>query len=159
MKSGRTLRSNASVNKPKRQDLVKIGLVNAQSCRKKTTIINDFRNENKLHINMIVEAWVKDDETRILGELKKDNWDLQTEPRPNREGGGLLFAYRKGGSKVKKNKTISVTTMEVMEITVNINSILITFVLLYRPQPSNMNKYKVYRLSLRNSLNYWPITV
>ena len=92
-------------------------LWNAQSLRHKTQLVKSYIDENDIDLYFIVETWLSNDETAVIGELEDGGkFRMINNPRHGRSGGGLCCLH-KSSLKVRKQTTISRTTMEIMETT------------------------------------------
>ena len=116
-------------------------LWNAQSLRHKTQLVKSYIDENDIDLYFIVETWLSNDETAVIGELEDGGkFRMINNPRHGRSGGGLCCLH-KSSLKVKKQTTISRTTMEIMETAVEVQNRVYTIVTIYRPGASAKNWY------------------
>ena len=122
---------------------VRVCFLNAQSLRQKTQQIKDLRDELDLDILLFVESWLKADDIVEIGELERDGeCYFLNMPRANRPGGGVGGLIKSGLRAVKK-ESIKTATFEHLEIELQINNKMVTFILVYRPEASNKNRYRM----------------
>ena len=120
-----------------------LALWNAQSLRKKTQTVKEFRDESDIDIFLFVETWLKDDDMFEIGELERNGECFFIhEPRKGRQGGGVGCLV-KSGLNVRKNDSLESKTFEHMEIQLDINNKTVTILLVYRPEPSGPNQYQM----------------
>ena len=132
--------SSSSVN-AQRIGSLKFGLWNAQSLRNKTQLVSSYMNEKELDVYFIVESWLSEDDSVVIGELENSGkYRLINKPRPNRNGGGVCCIHR-SPLKVIRVETMNRMTMEVLEVTIESNGSKLSAVTVYRPGSSNKNKY------------------
>ena len=118
-------------------------LWNAQSLRNKTDCIYEYRKDNDIDLFLFTESWLKEEDIMTIGELEcQDECQLLMVPRENRTGGGVACLF-KSELKVSKIKTPSTRTFEHMELKVVNKNKLITLLIVYRPEPSYKNYYRM----------------
>ena len=122
--------------------LFTFGLWNAQSARNKTSDINDYIMEHDLDVYLITESWLFKDDHKVIGDLKPIGYDFTHVPRDSRQGGGIASIYKEELN-IRKLSAPIVTTMEIMELLLTVNSIKIRFVVIYRPPPSKIKNYSM----------------
>ena len=115
---------------------------NAQSVRNKTSNILDYTTEHDLDIFLITETWLFSDDYKSIGDMKPKGYDFCHVPRDDRQGGGIACIY-KNGLNLTKLDAPYVTTMEIMELLLNVNSVKIRVITIYRPPPSEKKKYSM----------------
>ena len=70
-------------------------LWNAQSLRHKTQLLNSYIDENDIDLYFIVETWLNNDETAVIGELEDGGrFRMINNPRHGRLGGGLCCLHK-----------------------------------------------------------------
>ena len=117
---------------------------NAQSLRQKTQSVKDYRDEYNLDLFLFTETWLKADDKVEIGELERNGeFFYLGSPREGRPGGGV-GAIIKSGIKATKKKSMKTKTFEHMELEIQMNAKTITFLLIYRPEPSSKNKYTMF---------------
>ena len=122
-------------------DSITIGLWNAQSLRQKTELVKDIRDEFDLDLFLLVETWLKTDNVVEIGELEcNGECHLIHEPREGRQGGGIGCLAR-SGLNVRKKDSVKTNTFEHMEIELQNNRKCFTILVVYRPEPTQQNKY------------------
>ena len=122
--------------------LFTLALWNAQSVRNKTSNILDYTTEHDLDIFLITETWLFIDDYKSIGDMKPIGYDFYNVPRDDRQGGGIACIY-KNGLNVTKLDAPCMTTMEIMELLLNVYSVKIRVITIYRPPPSEKKKYSM----------------
>ena len=137
------LSSHKSLSNKNSSPILRVCVWNAQSLKQKTQTVKDFREEFDLDIFLFTETWLKTDDMLEIGELESQGeyYYIGT-PRESRPGGGV-GAIIKSGIKATKKKSLVTKTFEHMELEVQIDTKRITFILIYRPEPSCKNKYTI----------------
>ena len=120
--------------------------LNCQSVGNKELLLNDLVFDYKPDIVFFTETWLleKGDEVRIKS-LTPPLYVSDNFPRLTGPGGGILI-INKNGTTVKTIRITGQSTFECTKSKININSSSITVFCVYRPPPSNKNKYKVTTL-------------
>ena len=74
------------------------GLLNCQSTKQKTTILNDWIVDNKLDIAVLTETWLTGTEfdKTIISEICPLGYRCVHVPRKDRRGGGIAIILKKG---------------------------------------------------------------
>ena len=120
---------------------INIALLNAQSLRHKSEMVKEIRGEFDVDIFLFVETWLKNDDSVEIGELEcGGDFKFIHVPRESRQGGGV-GCLAKSELNVTKKESVITKTFEHMEIEFQNNSKVITILVIYRPEPSNQNKY------------------
>ena len=102
---------------------LRIGYLNAQSCRNKTEEIFDLIIEKNIDILLITEIWLAqhgDDVT--IQNLTPPNFICKSFPRPNRRGGGIAIIYKnilQRKLQIKLNLTFDHTSFEAAEFSID----------------------------------------
>ena len=127
----------------------------------KVLTINDYTLEHDLDILYIAESWFneKGDEVNI-GNMIPDGYSCKQTPRVAKSrGGGIAVIYKKH-IQLKKEKQPIVTTMEIMETTINLNRRRIKCITIHRPESSNIHKYNMstFFSDLENLLTHYILT-
>ena len=136
---------------------IRAGVWNAQSLRQKTQTVKDFRDEYNLDLFLFTETWLKTDDKVEIGELERNGECFYLgSPREGRPGGGV-GAIIKSGIKATKKNSLKTKTFEHMELELQMNGKTVTFLLIYRPEPSNKNKYTMseFFAEFTNFLTYY----
>ena len=102
--------------------------------------MRDFRLENNIDLFLFTESWLKNDDHIEIAELENEDCYLLHTPRPHRGGGGVASLIKSDVIAKKSNGNTS-KTFEHMTINLELHGKKIMLVLLYRPEPSNKNKY------------------
>ena len=120
---------------------LKIGFWNAQSLRNKTALVNDYMAEHDIDIYLIAESWLKDHDSKEIGELQNSNeYQYISAPRKNRPGGGIVCLAKTQLNLVKKEQA-KYKSFECLEIELNHAGKITALLTIYRPEPSNKNQY------------------
>ena len=112
------------------------GLLNCQSTKQKTTILNDWIVDDKLDIAVLTETWLTGTEfdKTIISDICPLGYTCVHVPRKDRRGGGIAIILKKG-YKTNIKPGITYNTFEHMIVSiVSANLCTITLVVLYRPQ-------------------------
>ncbi len=115
---------------------------NAQSINHKSGMINEYTLDNDIDIYCIAESWIKDYHTDTIAELKSIGRTYVPNPRENRTGGGTCCIHKKQLN-IQPKRVDKMKTMEHMELELNIQSKIISFVIIYRPESSPKHKYSM----------------
>ena len=120
---------------------LKLMLWNAQSIKQKIPLLNDFIEEHNIDVSLLVETWLKSSDTVEIGELENNGENcMLNAPREERPGGGIGALFR-SNLNAKKQHSMSTKTFENLETLFDINGRKITIVTVYRPEPTEKNKY------------------
>ena len=112
------------------------GLLNCQSIKQNTTILNDWIVDNKLDIAVLTETWLTGTEVdkTIISEICPLGYTCVHVPRKDRRGGGIAIILKKGyKTNIKPSNTYSTFEHMIVSI-VSANLCTITLMVLYRPQ-------------------------
>lgn len=104
---------------------------NARSLRNKTVGVIEFLNEHDCDLCFISESWLKLTDTSVISEIKDFGYDIKFQPRKGKRGGGVCVVY-KSLFDVKKCKTKSYKSFELLEVTVKSATDLIRVSTFYR---------------------------
>lgn len=125
------------------QDSLNLALWNAQSLKQKINLIKDFKLENNLDLIFITESWLKNEDVVEIGQLLDNGtYKFLHTPRSGRPGGGVA-CLANASLKIKKINTDKTKTFEHMEVLLESKDQNITFVIVYRPEPSRHNPYSM----------------
>ena len=123
--------------------MVKFAAWNARSIKPKTASVSDFIIFNKLDILAITESWLTDDSRsdRALVDIRNTlpNFELHHIPRTSAKGGGVCMILRKGFT-VTVNEGVAYSTLEHLDLTINVKSSSVRFFVVYRPPYSKKNR-------------------
>ncbi len=135
-------RPNILTKKINKKEQLKIGFINAQSAIVKYLSINDYVLEHDLDVLCIAETWLneKGDEVQI-GDMTPISYRFKQTPRNAKNRGGGIAVICKKHIQLRKEIQPTVTSMEIMETAINLNSGKITCITIYRPESSNLHKY------------------
>ena len=127
-------------NSQKKHD-VKFCVWNAQSLGNKLNLVRDYREEHDLDIMLFTESWLKLNDTVAIGRLENfGEYKFITQSRDHRKGGGIGCLYKSHLSVTKIESQIS-KTFEHMILNFEIYGRNITFMVVYRPEPTPKNRY------------------
>lgn len=159
---------NKSVSKPKQNPPIsknhnglQFCLWNARSLKQKTQLVNDYRIQKGIDMFLVTETWLKSDDAVEIGEVECNGvCRYLSNPREGRSGGGV-GCLAKSNLKVSKVDGKKWSSFESMELQLGNGSQTITLVLIYRPEASVRNPYRMSDffdeftelLSLLNSCN------
>ena len=68
--------------------------LNARSCRNKTLEINNLILEKNADLLFISETWLSKDDSVFTNEMLPNGYDILSQPRLSRSGGGVAIIYR-----------------------------------------------------------------
>ena len=117
-----------------------LALMNCQSIRNKTTAVMDHILEHKVDIAVLTETWLQagNRDLAVIGELELPGYKLHHRPRQHRGGGvGVLINTV---FKVKPQVCPFYSSFECMRLSIQIKSICIHLLVIYRVPPSKKNK-------------------
>jgi hypothetical protein len=158
---GRKHRPKNLIKKLNKKDQLKIGFVNAQSALLKVLTIKDYILEHDIDILYVAETWFKNkgDEV-IIGNMIPEGYIFKHTPRSAKNRGGGIGVVHKKHIQMKKESQPTVTSMEIMETTININARRITCITIYRPESSNIHKYTMstFFSEFENLLTHYILT-
>ena len=102
---------------------------------------SDYREEHDLDIMLFTESWLKLNDTVAIGRLENfGEYKFITQSRDHRKGGGIGCLYKSHLSVTKIESQIS-KTFEHMILNFEIYGRNITFMVVYRPEPTPKNRY------------------
>ena len=115
--------------------------LNAQSVKKKDTVIMDNIIENKVDACVVTETWLKEQDNIWISnsEFKKNNYIIKVTNRYKRQGGGLALICRSHYRVNECGKGIN-QTFEYAIWQLHPNNISLTVLAIYCPPYSNINK-------------------
>ena len=119
-----------------------LGFWNAQSVRKKASLVNDYTKSNKIDIYCIAESWIKKHHGKTISDLESIGTKVLLNPREGRTGGGTCCIHKKQLD-ITPIETQKRKTFEHMELKLNIQSTLVTILIVYRPESSKKNRYSM----------------
>ena len=114
---------------------------NTHSIRNKTAILSDYIMERDIDITFLTETWLYPDDYVIIGECSAAGYSFINFPRSGIDfHGGIGVIYKTQLNLMTIPSPIVSTTFEYSLVTDQNNSIL--FAAVYRPPPSQSNKFK-----------------
>jgi exonuclease III len=119
----------------------KVCMGNAQSLGNKIPTMASYLVDHDLDMCLIVESWLTDQDKTKIGNLEKEGYHTKITPREERKGGGIICIYKKELNIIKTAPPFPIKTMEFMEVLLTYQSKKIRFVTIYRPNPSQKNRY------------------
>ena len=120
---------------------LKFAHINVQSCRNKTVQIHEFITDNEFDVLFMTETWLYDqgDEAYIT-DMTPDGYQIYSFPRCGRRGGGIALVS-KCSLKSISVKQLNYQSFEAVEAKLFHSGKSMSFVCLYRPPPSRVNKF------------------
>lgn len=115
-----------------------------QSINRKAALICDLISK-QINILTLTETWLSDNDNgnitlaEILNTLK-DHQFVHL-PCTTRKGGGVGVLQK--GFDIKKNSVFSFTSVEYMDLSIASRNVIICFIIVHRPPPSQRNKQTV----------------
>jgi hypothetical protein len=113
---------------------LKVGLINCQSLRNKTTAVRQHVLDNKLDVLLLTETWLKPhDDTVIINETTPTGYFSIREDRKKKRGGGLAILATK--SLIKSSDVIKFppcSSFEMLPLSVT-KPVTMLFIVVYRP--------------------------
>lgn len=129
-------------NRPHVSTNLKVLLINAQSSRNKTELLQDLILDSDADIAFLTESWLRPigDEV-LLDELTPPGFTATSIPRPHGPGGGLCV-ISKTQLQVVTKEILTFPSFECCESTILCDGKTSTFVAIYRPPPNKKNQQK-----------------
>ena len=114
---------------------LRMGLFNARSVRNKVEHIVEILNEFKLDVLCITETWLFETDTAVIQAALPRTYTLLHVPRSTgSSGGGVAVICHKAVSNITLIPLdLMVSSFEVMEVAINLNSKITRVVVIYRP--------------------------
>ncbi|KAK6196370.1 hypothetical protein SNE40_001607 [Patella caerulea] len=129
-------------------------LLNCRSARNKADELNEYFVENDFDIVILTESWMRDTDHYVINKLVPEIYDyFFLSNRTERIGGGLAFLY-KTSLKVRCIQGPEYTSFEYLQTDVQFDSKLITFISIYKPPYSTVNKASINTFFLNFKKNY-----
>ncbi len=123
--------------------------------------IKDYIFDHNLDVLYIAESWLnnKGDEVPI-GDIVPEGYLFKHIPRVGKNRGGSIAVIHRKHIQLKKGIQPTVTSMEILETTININARKITCMTIYRPESFNIHKYKMstFFTDFENLLTHYILT-
>ena len=116
-------------------------MFNARSVRNKADIIHQLIIDSKSFIVAITEPWLTNNDSSIPSKLTQTNFDIiQTNRLSPSRGGGLAIIYS-SEFKLLSSFIPSTISYEILSRFLLPNSIIIQFIVIYRPPSSIFNNF------------------
>ena len=130
--------SHPTGNSPPAQNSLRLAYFNAQSCRQKTSEINDLVVDGDFDILLMTETWLyaSGDEAYIT-EMTPSGYLFHSFPRIGRRGGGIAIMFK---SALSDSISIPFNSFESVELRLSNDSTSVSVICLYRPPPSKQYK-------------------
>ena len=124
---------------------LRLGYVNAQSCRTKTEEIKDLIEEKDIDIMFVVETWLKPGrDNSFITDMAPPGYVINSLPRLNRGGGGMAILYKEHLQQYISIKSSSnKMTYEVMEVLFKYGDTSMQINCIYRTPYSKNNKNSI----------------
>ena len=97
--------------------------------------------DQKCDVCFVQETFLKDYDTAKLQEIRDYGWNVLSNPRKHRSGGGIAILYRNDIKLTSNTKVTKYKTYQVMEAVLSSKSGLIRLVNIYRPPYSQKARY------------------
>ena len=163
-KRNKDFRSNfTSLVKVNTQDtssiLTKFSLLNAQSLRNKSEVVNDYIASEGISICAITESWLNEDDTQVLNECCPVGYQALQLPRKCENGkivrGGGLALISRSELKPKLCQEKQFESFELMKVELKLGYKSVDFFVLYRPPSYSKSLFlqEFYELCLDISSN------
>lgn len=121
---------------------VVIGFINPRAVRNKTDYLKDYINDNDLDALFIVESRLTNADENIRNKLISNGYKLLNNPRQGRIGDGIAILH-KAHIKMSNLEIFVVTLMEAVKIDMFLRNKKITYLIMYRPEPTPKNRYRM----------------
>ena len=123
------------------RSFLKFAHINVQSCRNKTGQLHEFITDNEFDVLFMTETWLYDqsDEAYIT-DMTPDGYQIYSFPRCGRRGRGIALVS-KCLLKSISVKQLNYQSFEAVEAKLFHSCKSMSFVCLYRPPPSRVNKF------------------
>ena len=112
-------------------------LLNCQSVRNKTMILNDIITENSLDILCLTETWLDELSHSVINELTPRSHIFHHVPREDGNHGGVGICISRKFSKVKVSPLRNLKTFEGLNIKFHAFNEFFNFFIIYRPPSSS----------------------
>ena len=89
--------------------------------------------DQECDICFVQETFLKEADTAKLQEIRDYGWNILSNPRKHRSGGGIAFLYRKDITLKSNNKVTKYKSYQVMEALLSTKCGLIRLINVYRP--------------------------
>lgn len=97
--------------------------------------------DQECDICFVQETFLKEADTAKLQEIRDYGWNILSNPRKYRSGGGIAFLYKKDLKLNSNNKVTKYKSYQVMEAVLNTKSGLIRLINIYRPPYTKKARY------------------
>ena len=112
---------------------IRLATFNVRSIINKTTQVLEHLNDEDCDICLVQETFLKEAEKAKLQQIRDYGWNILSNPRKHRSGGGIAVLYRKELILKSNDKVLKPKTFQVMEVILKTTSCLIRLVNIYRP--------------------------
>ncbi len=112
-------------------------LLNARSCKNKTTSLLDYTIDHDLDMFCITETWLgpADRDQVSIGNMCPNGYSFIHTPRSSGRGGGVGMLYKSSLNIKQVTRSCQPSTFESMEYTLTSESTCYRIILVYRPPP------------------------
>ena len=100
-------------------------------------------DDQEVDICFVQETWLKEADAAKLQEIRDYGWDIISNPRKHRTGGGIAFLSRRGLNLKANEKVIKYNSCQIMETVLNTTSGIIRLINVYRPGYSKKARHTV----------------
>ena len=127
--------TKSNVNEHNQQTTLNMGLVNARSCRNKTSKIADFVLDHGLDVLGLTETWLRPGERDFTtrSKLTPPGYLLLDVPRVTGKGGGVGVLLKESAIKLEQHNVCPQSSYESLEIVLDTKSSFLTLLVVYRP--------------------------
>ena len=95
---------------------LKCMLVNARSINNKVYKLTELLIRRSISICCVTETWTKEGTEPVIGDIKREGYNIISLPRSNKRGGGIAFISEANKFKTQEVKLTNYVTFEVQEV-------------------------------------------
>ena len=99
----------------------------------KTVTVMEHLQDNECDVCFVQETWLKEADTAKLQQIKDYGWNVLSNPRKHRAGGGIALLYRKWLTLKLNEKVVKYKSFQVMEALLETTLGQVRLVNVYRP--------------------------
>ena len=107
----------------------------------KTVGVMEHLQDQECDICFVQETFLKDADKAKLQEIRDYGWNVVSDPRKHRSGGGIAFLYRKDLQLKNNDRVPKYKSFQVMEAILSSKSGLIRLINIYRPPYTKKARY------------------
>ena len=117
------------------------GTLNVHSIVNKTVGVMEHLQDQDCDICFIQETFLKEADTSKLQEIKDYGWNILSDPRKHRSGGGIAILFGKDLKLKTNNRVTKYKSFQVMEAVLSTKSGLVRLINIYRPPYTKKARY------------------